>query len=184
MFQQTIQDVLALAEAGAGADAILECVRERMSAFERFEGAELLARTEAGLHRFAVAPGLGNIGPAALEALGPEPMLRVDTAEDMTRLGLSDARGLPSLLVLSLPTPGVRASAIVLGHSRPWSFAGTPLSRVRTIGQVALRLLLSGAGDGETSAEVARLQAEVNRLRTQVATLKSEIASLRSELGG
>jgi hypothetical protein len=184
MFQPTIQDVLALAEAGTRREAVLECVRVRLSSFECFEGAELLARTGAGLRRFTVTPGLGAVGPVALAALGEETTLRVDTAADLKSLGLPIEPGLTSVLILGIGFQGASAAAIVLGHSRAWSFAGAPLSRIRTIGQVALRLLLAGAGAGagtvSDSGEDAALQADIIRLRAQISSLESEIAGLRA----
>lgn len=182
MFQRTIQDVLALAEAGTRREAVLECVRVRLSSFECFEGAELLARTGAGLRRFTVTPGLGAVGPVALAALGEETTLRVDTAADLKSLGLTIEPGLTSVLILGIGFQGASAAAIVLGHSRAWSFAGAPLSRIRTIGQVALRLLLAGAGAGTVSdsGEDAAFQADIIRLRAQISSLESEIAGLRA----
>ena len=177
MFQQTIQDVLALAEAAGRTDALLSSARSRLSDFELFQGAELVARTDAGPRRFVVSPGLGDAAVRALEKLDDEPTLRVDTAHDMKAFGLSEDPSLSSLLALRLSAPGVSDAAIVLGHSRAWSFAGTPLSRVRTIGQVALRLLLPVAESHASEEELGRLRAEVSRLRVQVATLENEVAS-------
>lgn len=182
MFQQTIQDLLAVAEAGPRADDLLERVRATIVAFERFESGELLAQTQHGLSRFVLARGLGEASPKALAALGKEPTLRVDTNAELQSLGLTEGPGLASLLILRLEMPGVTSAAIVLGHTRPWSFAAAPLSRIRTIGSVALRLLAAGPGPDPTSEEVATLRAEVNRLRTHVASLESETAGLRASL--
>jgi hypothetical protein len=183
MFQQTIQDVLALTEASGRAEDVLETLRVRISAFESFERAELLARTQAGLRRFPAGEGLGEAGPKAMDALGDEPTLRIDTTADMKSRGISSEPGLTSLLVLRIGAPRSGPAAIVLSHSRAWSFAGAPLSRIRTIGQVALRLLLSEGSATPAADEVARVQTEVARLRTQVASLEQEIAGLRSERG-
>ncbi len=146
MFQQTIQDVLSLAEASGRPEDVLRCVHARISAFEAFESGELLAQTSDGLRRFVVAPGLGDIGPNALAALGDHETLRIDTVADMETRGLSTGPGTASLLILGIGAPGVIRAAIVLGHSRAWSFAGAPIARVRTIGEVALRLVLSTSG--------------------------------------
>jgi hypothetical protein len=187
MFQQTIQDILAIAESSGRAQDVLECVRTRVAAFELFEGAELVAGTDSGPRVFVVSPGLGDAGKKALKALGEEPTLRVDTVTDLQSLGLSADPALASLLVLRVPLPGSKVGAIVLGHSRAWSFAGTPLFRVRTIGQVALRLLLpvaaQDAADPHLNEELNTLRAEVNRLRTHVATLEDEIAGPKTATG-
>ncbi len=180
MFQQTIQDLLAITEAGPRAEDLLERVRATIIAFERFESGELLAQTRHGLSRFVLARGLGEVSPKALAALADQPTLRVDTAADLQALGLTGGPGLASLLILRLEMSGVTSAAIVLGHTRPWSFAAAPLSRIRTIGSVALRLLAAGPGPGPTSEEAASLRTEVIRLRTHVASLESEIAGLRA----
>jgi hypothetical protein len=183
MFQQTIQDILAIAEASGRAQDVLECVCNRVAAFELFEGAELIAETESGPRFFVVTPGLGDASKKVLKALGAEPTLRVDTAADMKALGLSTDPALASLLVLRVALPGSKVGAIVLGHSRAWSFAGTPLFRVRTIGQVALRLLLRAPSSAHENEELTALRTEVARLRTHVATLENEVAGQRTSTG-
>ncbi len=127
MFQQTIQDVLTVAEAGPRPEDLLERLRTTLVAFERFESGEILAETPAGLLRFVIAPGLTEAGATILDSLGDEPMFRIDTPS--------------SLLALRLEAPGTTRAAIVLGHKRAWSFAAAPLSRIRTLGNLALRLL-------------------------------------------
>jgi uncharacterized small protein (DUF1192 family) len=91
--------------------------------------------------------------------------------------------GLNSVLTLRLEAPGVEAAALVLGHTRSWSFPATPLSRVRALGNLALRLLL--AGESPTPSEQhnhsAELMGEVARLRTQIASLQAEIGDLRAD---
>ncbi len=131
MFQQTIQDVLTLAEAGPRPEDLLERLRTTIGAFELFECGEIQAETPGGLLRFVIAPGLDEIGAGALDQLGEEPTLRIDTPT--------------SLLVLRLVAPQTTRAAIVLGHPRAWSFAAAPLSRIRTLGNLALRLLLRGS---------------------------------------
>ncbi len=181
MFHQTIQDILAITEAEARAESLLDRVRERILAFEPFEGGELLAQTKAGLSHFVLAPGLGEAGARALAALGDEPTLRVDTTEALQAQGLWAGPAHGSLLVLRLTAPGVSQAAIVLGHARAWSFAAAPLSRIRTIGGVALRLLLLGSRFPSTSEETAGLHLEVTGLRARLSSLESEIAGLRAE---
>jgi hypothetical protein len=180
MFQQTIQDALALADAGPRPEDLLECVRARIASFEPFEAAEIVARTENGVFRFVVAPGLGDVGPKALAALGTEPMLRIDTAAGLSERGLS-APGLSSLLVLRLESARAAAAVIVLGHGRAWSFAAAPLARVRTLGGLALRLLIWNPAAAAAAPDTARLTAEVARLRAQGASLEKEIVALRAE---
>ena len=109
MFQQTIQDVLTLAEAGPRPEDLLESLRARITTFEPFECGEIVARTESGLLHFVIAPGLADVGPRALVALGTEPMLRVDTAADLNDRGLA-VPGLSSLLVLRIEAPRVAAA--------------------------------------------------------------------------
>ncbi len=179
MFQETIQDLLAITEAGHGAEDLCDRVRARISAFEPFDSGELLAQTEQGLRCFVLAPGLGGIGVKALAALGDEPTLRVDTAAELQERGLADGPGLASLLILRLEAPGVASAALVLGHARAWSFAATPLFRTRAIARVALRLLVRGSRTGPTPEDVAKLMADAARLRARISSLESEIVNLR-----
>ena len=181
MFQQTIQDILALAEAGPGTEALLACVRSRIGAFEHFDSGELLVQTEQGLAHFVLAPGLGEIGKNAVAAMGEGSTRRFDTAAELQERGLARGTGLASLLILRLEAPGVPAAAIVLGSVRAWSFAAAPLSRIRTIASVALRLLVRHREPGQASEETGRLMAEVARLRTHVSTLEAEIVILRTD---
>ena len=186
MFQQIIQDVLAIAEAGPRAEDLLERLRARIIAFETFECGELVIRTEKGVRHHVFAPGLGDLGlPAlsALEGMEGEKTLRLDTAAEFRERGLVPPRGLTSLLVLRVDGPGFPSAALVLGHSRAWSFAAAPLSRIRTLGGLTARLLLREAepavvGD---SAEVARLKDDVARLRAHALSLEAEIVRLRAE---
>ncbi len=127
MFQQTIQDVLTVAEAGPRPEDLLQRLGETLAAFERFESGEILAETPDGLLRFIIAPGVTEAAAVILDSLGDEPTFRIDTPT--------------SLLALRLEAPGTTRAAIVLGHKRAWSFAGAPLSRIRTLGNLALRLL-------------------------------------------
>lgn len=180
MFQQTIQDLLDLAGAGPRPEDVLQCLRARIAGFEGFEGGEIVARTQKGLFRFELAPGMGDLGPKALDALGSEPTLRLDTAAGLSERGLS-APGLSSLLVLRLDSPRVSAAAIVLGHRRAWSFAAAPLSRIRALGGAALRVLVGNPAAAARAPETAELTAEVTRLRARLASLEQEIVALRAE---
>lgn len=181
MFQQTIQDALTLAEAGPGPEELLTRVAGAIRAFEKFEGAEIVAETPAGLRRFTAAPGLGELGAEILDVLGEEPTFRIDTAADLEARGLVAKSGFASLLALRLQAPGATRAAIVLGHSRAWSFAAAPLSRIRNVGSMALRLLLRSELPPPPPEEVKALRAEVARLRGQVAALENEIVALRAE---
>lgn len=180
MFQQTIQDVLALAEAGPRPEDLLESLRARIATFERFECGEIVARTESGLLHFVIAPGLADVGPRALEALGTEPTLRVDTAAALNDRGLAGA-GLASLLVRRIEAPRVTAAVIVLGHSRAWSFPAAPHSRIGTLGGLALRLLIRNSALAAPGPEAIKLTAEVARLRAQVSGLENDVVALRAE---
>ena len=145
MFQQTIQDLLAVAEAGPRPEDLLERVRTTILAFERFEAGEIVVQTERGLLHFVIAPGLSGIAPKLLPLLGDEKTLRLDTAADFTGRGLAPLPPLASLLLLRIEAPGATAALIALGHSRNWSFAASPLSRIRAIASLATRLLLRTA---------------------------------------
>lgn len=186
MFQQIIQDVLAIAEAGPRAEDLLERLHARLIAFETFECGELVVRTESGVKHHVFAPGLGDLALpalAALEGMEGEKTLRLDTAAEFRERGLTPPRGLTSLLVLRVEGPGCPSAAVVLGHSRAWSFAAAPLSRIRTLASLTLRLLLRSGGPAAAidPAEIARLRDEVARLRTHASSLEAEIVVLRAE---
>lgn len=180
MFQQTIQDLLAVAEAAPFPDELLGRVRAAILAFESFEGGEIVAKTDRGLLHFTIAPGLGAIGPQLLPLLGDQPTCRLDTATELSERGLPAPPRLASLLLLRLEAPGTSSGAIALGHSRNWSFAGSPLSRIRAIGSLALRLLLRASLPAQ-SPEETRLTAEVQRLKGMISTLDDELVALRAE---
>ena len=167
MFQQTIQDVLTLAEAGPRPLDLLERLRTTLVAFERFESGEILAETPGGLLRFVFAPGVSEAGAVILDSLGDEPTFRIDTPT--------------SLLALRLQVQGTTRAAIVLGHERAWSFAAAPLSRIRTLGNLAVRLLMRSPIEAPAPEEMKALRAEVARLRTHSASLENEIVALRAE---
>ena len=181
MFQQTIQDLMALADAGGAPVPLLGCLRERIGAFERFECGELLARTEGRPIRFSLSGGLGDVGLKALDELGEQSELRVDTAADLRQRGFASDSGLASLLVVRLRAPGVPVAAIVLGHQRAWSFAAAPLSRIRTLADFTLRLLGREAMPLAAARETVDLTTEVARLRAHIASLEAEISSLRAD---
>ena len=180
MFQQTIQDLLAVAEAAPHPEELLDRVRSTILAFEPFECGEIVARTDRGLLHFTLSPGLGDIGPQLLPLLGDQDTLRVDTAAGLSEHGLAASPRLSSLLLLRIEAPGASSGVIALGHSRSWSFAGSPLSRIRAIASLALRLLLRAALPVK-SPEEARLTGEVARLRSLVSTLDDELVVLRAE---
>lgn len=184
MFHQIIEDILAVAEAGPRPEDLRERLRLRIAAFETFECGELVVRTEDGVKHHVFAPGLGDLAGQALEtldALEPEKTLRLDTGSDFRQRGLTPPRGLTSLLALRVGSPGVVSAAVVLGHSRAWSFAAAPLSRIRTLGTLALRLLQHAEKAPVDPAEVLRLTEEVARLRVYASSLEAEIVSLRAE---
>jgi len=180
MFQQTIQDLLRVAEAFPHRETLLERLRSVLLEIEPFECGEILAETERGFLHFVAAPGLGDHGPKLLAALGEEKTLRLDTAEGLKERGLATSTPLASLLILRLEAPGATRAAVALGHSRNWSFAAAPLSRLRSVCGLALRLLLPGSVAARTPEE-ARLGAEVTRLKTLVSTLDDELVALRAE---
>jgi hypothetical protein len=182
MFQHTIQDVLGLCEADDSPKALLAAFRTLVAAFEPIDACELILRREGKLRRFEVEAGLNDIGGALLDALGAEPTLRIDTAADLAAQGLKAGDALNSVLVLRLATDENATAAIVLAQRRPWSFAATPLSRVRTLANVLLRLLtrseprVSRASSGLAGDEAT---VEIAGLRTRIASLEDDIAGLR-----
>lgn len=178
MFQQTIQDVLAISACGPRPEDILDGLRSRILAFESFESGELVARSDRGPARFVFAPGLPDLGGPLLDALANEATLRIDTAAEARERGLG--MGPVSLLVVRLEVAGYDAAALVLSHSRAWSFAAAPLFRIRTLGNVALRLVAASAGAPRVASEVAVLEAEQARLRSRIETLEEEIIRLRA----
>lgn len=180
MFQQTIQDLLAVAEAGPYPEAVLERVRTTILAFERLECGEIVAQTERGLLHFEIAPGLADLGPGLLPLLGDQETLRMDTAAELHERGLAPGPHLSSLLLLRIEAPGASPALIALGHSRNWSFPASPLSRIRAIASLALRLLLRASLPSK-SPEETRLTAEVQRLKGMVSTLDDELVVLRAE---
>lgn len=180
MFQQTIQDLLAVAEAAPHPEELLGRVRSTLLAFEGFEGGEIVAKTDRGLIHFTISPGLGDIGPQLPALLGDQETLRLDTATEVAGRGLAGNPRLASLLLLRIEAPGAASAVIALGHSRNWSFAGSPLSRIRAIASLALRLLLR-ASLPPKSPEETRLAAEVQRLKGLVSTLDDELVVLRAE---
>jgi len=144
MFQQTIQDLLRVAEPFPHREALLERLRSLLPGIEPMECGEIVAETERGLIHFVIAEGLGTSGPKILAALGDEKTLRLDTATDLQERGIVTAAKVSSVLALRVEAPGAARAAMVLGHSRNWSFAAAPLSRLRAIASLALRLLLPG----------------------------------------
>lgn len=184
MQQATHQDILALASAASRPEAVLAALGSRLRAIEPFDAAEIAARGAHGLRRFVVAPGLEDVADPALASLGAEPALRFDTKAHWAARGLPFADGRQSLLAVRLEAPGIDAAALLVSHSRAWSFAGAPLGRLRAVGETALRLILALESGGGASDD-ERLKAEVARLRARVASLESEIADLNAAaLGG
>jgi len=179
MFQHTIQDVLRLCEAEDSPKALLATFGTLVAAFEPFEAGELVVRAGGVVRRFEVKAGVNDIGEALLRALGAEPTLRIDTAADLIAKGLDAGSGLNSLLVLRLATDPSTDAAIVLAHRRAWSFAATPLSRVRTLANVLLRLLVRPERGAGAVGAADDATAEIAGLRARIASLEGEIASLR-----
>ena len=139
-----------------------------------------MAQTDRGLLHFVIAPGLTETAPKLLPVLGDQETLRMDTAAEVSERGLALSPRVSSLLLLRLEAPGAASAVIALGHSRDWSFAASPLSRIRAIASLALRLLLRGSIPNKAPEE-ARLAAEVARLKELVSTRDNELVSLRAE---
>lgn len=180
MFQQTIQDLLDVAEAAPHPEDLLARVRTTILACERFECGELVVQTDRGLLQFVIAPGLGDASAKLLPLLGDLKTVRLDTAADLAERGLAAIPRVASLLLLRIEAPGANAAVLALGHSRNWSFAAAPLSRIRAIGSLALRLLLRTSLPSK-SPEETRLAAEVHRLKGLVSNLDDALVVLRAE---
>jgi hypothetical protein len=180
MFQQTIQDLLSVADAGPRPEDLLERARTTLLGSDPFEGGEIVAETAGGVVHFPLAKGLGDLGPGLLPVLGDQDTVRMDTADDLRARGLSPLPSLGSLLLLRLEAPGATRALIALGHSRNWSFAASPFSRMRAVANLTLRLLLRAALPAK-SLEEERLVAEVQRLKGLVSTLDDELVILRAE---
>jgi hypothetical protein len=180
MFHQTIQDILAIAGSGPRAEDILESLRSRILAFEPFDSGELLARSERGCERFVMDQGISDIGEKVFAELENEPTWRIDTAAEIQERGFEANPGLSSLLVLRLDVPPFDSAALVLGHRRAWSFAAAPLSRIRTLGNIALRLVAPFARPPQVPAGLSDLDTELRTLRSRVADLEAEIIGLRT----
>jgi GAF domain-containing protein len=106
------------------------------------------------------------------------------------------ARGLQSLLLFPLASPGGPEGAIVLARTYGWAFAGAPLNHLwpiarmsglcleRALALTALRRKLDFMGDGERDSrhaeERARRQIEV--VRQDLEHAQSELAAVRTEL--
>ncbi len=183
MFQQTIQDILAIAEAGTSVEDILQRVRTRLGSCEPFECGEIVVLNAGGSFRFVVTPGLGDDGMKALAVLGEEATRRFDTRAALAEQGFESRPELTSLLILRLAAPEGTTAVLVLGHRRAWSFAGAPLARLRTIGNLALRLLVRAAAPNPNDAEAGALRAEVAQLRARISSLQTEVAGLRADRG-
>jgi hypothetical protein len=68
----------------------------------------------------------------------------------------------------------------VLGHRRAWSFAAAPLFRLRTLGNIALRLMVPLTHESRSPTETAVPDWELTRLRNRISSLESEIVSLKT----
>ena len=175
MLQPTIQDVLALAEAHPQREDRVARLAEVIRAITPFDCGELVAQSEGALSRFVMAPGLGEAATAALTTLSGELTVRIDTAANLKLRNLHPPSPLSSILILKLEAPGASAAALVLGHARAWSFPAAPLSRLRVVGNLALRLLLP-----KDLSEGTESMTEIARLRVHIATLETEIEALRA----
>jgi hypothetical protein len=106
------------------------------------------------------------------------------------------ARGLQSLLLFPLASPGGPEGAIVLARSFGWAFAGAPLAYLwpiarmsglcleRALALTALRRKLEFAGDGEREIRGAeeRLRRELDAVRHELEENRQDSAATRAEL--
>ena len=183
MHQATHQDIQALASSATRPETVLAILGQRLRDIEPFDAAEIVTRGPYGLRRFVVAAGLEDVAEPGLASLGAERFLRFDTPAHWAARSLAFVAGRQSLLAVRLDVPETTGAALLLSHSRAWSFAGAPVVRLRAIAEIALRLIL--ALESRTTPTTApgddeRLKAEVVRLRAHVASLEGEIVELRA----
>jgi hypothetical protein len=126
-----------------------------------------------------------------------------EVADFPRTLALLRARGLQSLLLFPLASPGGPEGAIVLARTFGWAFAGAPLAHLwpiarmgglcleRALALTALRRKLDFLGDGardhRDSEERARretttLRHELDRVEDELAQARSELAATRERL--
>ena len=105
-------------------------------------------------------------------------------------------RGLQSLLLFPLASPGGPEGAIVLARTFGWAFAGAPLGHLwpiarmsglcleRALALTALRRKLEFAGDGEreTRQSEERARRQLDAVRQDLEAVQSELAATRAEL--
>jgi len=105
-------------------------------------------------------------------------------------------RGLQSLLLFPLASPGGPEGAIVLARTFGWAFAGAPLGYLwpiarmsglcleRALALTALRRKLDFMGDGErdTRQHEERSRRQLDMVRQDLERTQSELASARAEL--
>ena len=111
-------------------------------------------------------------------------------------LALLRARGLQSLLLFPLASPGGPEGAIVLARTFGWAFAGAPLGHLwpiarmgglcleRALALTALRRKLDFMGDGERDMRNAeeRGRRQVEGVRQELERTQAELAAARAEL--
>jgi hypothetical protein len=126
--------------------------------------------------------------------------VRVDDLPEVVDFPRSHAlmreRGLQSLLLFPLASPGGPEGAIVLGRTFGWAFAGAPLGHLwpiarmsglcleRALALTALRRKLEFAGEGEreTRQSEERARRQLDAVRQDLEALQSELAATRAEL--
>ena len=126
--------------------------------------------------------------------------VRVDDLPELVdfprTLALLRSRGLQSLLLFPLASPGGPEGAIVLARTFGWAFAGAPLGYLwpiarmgglcleRALALTALRRKLDFMGDGERDTRSAeeRSRRQLESLRQELERTQAELASARAEL--
>jgi hypothetical protein len=105
-------------------------------------------------------------------------------------------RGLQSLLLFPLASPGGPEGAIVLARTFGWAFAGAPLGHLwpiarmgglcleRALALTALRRKLDFMGDGERDTRHAeeRARRQVEAVRQELERTQAELAAAQAEL--
>jgi hypothetical protein len=119
-----------------------------------------------------------------------------EVADFPRTLALLRARGVQSLLLFPLASPGGPEGAIVLARTFGWAFAGAPLGYLwpiarmsglcleRALALTALRRKLEFLGDGERDTRSAeeRARRQADGLRQELERAQADLAEVRAEL--
>ena len=129
----------------------------------------------------------------------PQPV-RVDDLPEVADFprtqALLRARGLQSLLLFPLTSPGGPEGAIVLARTFGWAFAAAPVGQLQTLARMsglclerslaltALRRKIEFLGDGERDSRSTeeRARRQLESMRHELEQAQAELAAARAEL--